>query len=62
MKVKLTSGSGASITFSDGTVQSSAYTSVTCGGGFAESVEVAGKRATYEPCEGVDGGSIRSLI
>ena len=47
--VKLTSGSGASITFSDGTVQSSAYTGVTCGGDFAESVDVSGDRNKYEP-------------
>jgi hypothetical protein len=37
--VKLTSGSGASITFADGTVQSTAYTGVTCGGDYAESVD-----------------------
>jgi hypothetical protein len=47
--VKLTSGSGASITFQDGTVQSTAYTGVTCGGDFAESVDVSGSRASYEP-------------
>jgi hypothetical protein len=47
--VKLTSGSGASITFQDGTVQSTAYTGVTCGGDYAESVDVTGNRGQYEP-------------
>lgn len=47
--LKLTLGSGASITFADGTVQSTAYTGVSCGGDFAESVDVTGKRKKYEP-------------
>jgi len=47
--VKLTSGSGASVTFADGTVQSTAYTGVSCGGDFAESVDVTGKPKKYEP-------------
>lgn len=47
--VKLTSGSGASITFQDGSVQSTAYTGVTCGGDYAESVDVTGNRTKYEP-------------
>jgi hypothetical protein len=47
--VKLTSGSGASVTFADGTVQSTAYTGVTCGGDYAESVDVTGDRTNYEP-------------
>lgn len=47
--VKLTSGSGASITFQDGTTQSTAYTGVTCGGDYAESVDVTGDRRHYEP-------------
>jgi hypothetical protein len=59
--VKLTSGSGASITFADGTVQSTAYTGVTCGGDYAESVDVAGTRTSYEPGDvlviGPDSGS-----
>ena len=59
--VKLTSGSGASITFADGTVQSTAYTGVTCGGDYAESVDVAGLRTSYEPGDvlviGPDSGS-----
>jgi hypothetical protein len=59
--VKLTAGSGASITFADGTVQSTAYTGVTCGGDYAESVDVAGVRTSYEPGDvlviGPDSGS-----
>jgi hypothetical protein len=47
--VKLTSNSGASITFQDGTTQSTAYTGVTCGGDYAESVDVTGNRTNYEP-------------
>jgi hypothetical protein len=47
--VKLTANSGASITFADGTVQSTAYTGVTCGGDYAESVDVMGGRTKYEP-------------
>lgn len=42
-------GKGSSITFQDGTVQSTAYTGVTCGGDYAESVDVAGDRKNYEP-------------
>ena len=48
--VKLTSGSGASITFADGTTQSTAYTG-TCtatGGDYAESVDVSGEKSGYE--------------
>jgi hypothetical protein len=45
--VKLTAGSGASITFQDGTVQSSAFTGVLCGGDYAESVDVTGDRKSY---------------
>jgi hypothetical protein len=47
--IKLTSGSGASITFADGSVQSTAYTGVTCGGDFAESVDITGNRAKFSP-------------
>jgi hypothetical protein len=47
--VKLTANSGASITFADGTTQSTAYTGVTCGGDYAESVDVIGARTSYEP-------------
>jgi hypothetical protein len=45
----LTANSGGSITFQDGTKQSTAYTGVTCGGDYAESVDVAGNRKSYEP-------------
>lgn len=47
--VKLTTGSGAAITFQDGTTQSTAYTGVICGGDYAESVDVTGNRTHYEP-------------
>lgn len=46
--VKL-SGSGASITFPDGTVQSTAWSGTLCGGDYAESVNVSGSRKNYEP-------------
>jgi hypothetical protein len=42
------SSSGA-ITFADGTVQSTAWTGVLCGGDYAESVDVSGDRAHYGP-------------
>ena len=49
--IKLTSGSGGSITFADGTVQTTASTGIggTCGGDYAESVDVSGERTNYEP-------------
>lgn len=47
--IKLTSGSGASITYADGTVQSTAWTGSLCGGDYAESVDVSGKRKQYGP-------------
>ena len=47
--LKLTSGSGGSITFADGTVQSTAYTGVACGGDYAESVDVNGNPHHYTP-------------
>jgi hypothetical protein len=47
--IKLTASSGGFITFQDGSVQSTAYTGVVCGGDFAESVDVTGRRASYEP-------------
>lgn len=37
------------LTFSDGTVQSTAFTGVVCGGDYAESVDVTGDRTRYEP-------------
>jgi hypothetical protein len=47
--VKLTANSGASITFQDGTTQTTAYTGVLCGGDYAESVDVTGDRDKYQP-------------
>lgn len=47
--LKLTSGSGASVTFADGTIQSTAWTGSLCGGDYAESVDVTGERSHYEP-------------
>lgn len=47
--VKLTSGSGASITYSDGTQQTTAWTGVVCGGDYAEDVETDGNKSGYEP-------------
>ncbi len=44
-----TSGSGASITFADGTIQSTAWNGVLTGGDYAESVNVSGDREKYEP-------------
>jgi hypothetical protein len=46
--IKLTAGSGGSITFQDGTTQSTAYTG-SCGGDFAESIDVTGDRTAYGP-------------
>lgn len=43
------SGTGASMTFPDNTVQSTAWNGTTCGGDYAESVDVAGDRKAYEP-------------
>ncbi len=47
--VKLTSGSGASVTFADGTTQSTAWSGTLCGGDYAESVDITGERTQYEP-------------
>ena len=47
--VKLTAGTGSTLTFSDGTTQSTAWTGVLCGGDYAESVSVSGERQRYEP-------------
>jgi hypothetical protein len=47
--IKLTSGQGGSITFSDGTVQSTAWSGTLCGGDYAESVDITGDRTQYEP-------------
>jgi hypothetical protein len=37
------------ITFSDGTTQTTAFNSTLCGGDYAESIDVTGKRSTYQP-------------
>ncbi len=44
-------GVGASLTFPDGTVQSTAYAGSVCpaGGDYAESVDVVGRKEEYEP-------------
>jgi hypothetical protein len=47
--VKLSAGSGASITFPDGSVQSVAWNGTTLGGDYAESVDVSGNRNSFEP-------------
>jgi len=47
--VKLTAGSGAKMTFQDGSVQSVAWNGVLSGGDYAESVDVIGDRKAYEP-------------
>lgn len=47
--VKLTAGTGASMTYSDGTVQSTAWTGVLSGGDYAESIDVIGERTQYQP-------------
>jgi hypothetical protein len=47
--LKLTANSGASITFQDGTTQATAYTGVTCGGDYAESIDATGDRTKYAP-------------
>lgn len=47
--VKLTAGSGASITFADGTQQTTAWTGVLCGGDYAEAVDARGDLKHYGP-------------
>lgn len=47
--IKLTAGSGASMTYPDGTVQSTAWNGVLFGGDYAESVDVSGDHESYEP-------------
>jgi len=46
--IKLTNGSGASMTFADGTTQTTAWTGTVCGGDYAEAMNVAGGKAQYE--------------
>lgn len=47
--IKLTTGTGSHIVFSDSTQQSTAWTGVLSGGDYAESVDVTGERTTFEP-------------
>ncbi len=47
--IKLTTNSGGSITFQDGTTQTTAFIPSNCGADYAESVGVTGNRAKYEP-------------
>ncbi len=47
--VKLTAGSNGSITFQDGTTQTTAFIPANCGADFAESVGVGSGRAKYGP-------------
>ena len=47
--IRLSAGLGGSITFQDGTTQSTAYTGTTCGGDYAESMDVSGERTKYAP-------------
>jgi hypothetical protein len=41
--------SPTSLTFSDGTTQTTAYTGISCGGDYAETVDVSGDRKNYQP-------------
>jgi hypothetical protein len=47
--VMLTNGSGASLTFADGTIQSTAWNGTLCGGDYAETVNASGDHKKYEP-------------
>lgn len=47
--IKLSTGSGGTLSFPDGTIQSTAWTGALCGGDYAESVDVSGERAKYGP-------------
>ena len=47
--IKLTSGSGGSVTYSDGSVQTTAWNGVLSGGDYAESVNISGDKNSYEP-------------
>jgi hypothetical protein len=47
--VALTHGSGGSMIYPDGTVQSTAWNGTTLGGDYAESIDVLGDITTYEP-------------
>lgn len=47
--ITLTAGSGASMTFADGTVQATAWNGVLHAGDYAEAVDVTGDRSEYDP-------------
>jgi hypothetical protein len=47
--IKITGGSNGSITFQDGSQQSTAFIPANCGADYAESVGVSGDRTQYEP-------------
>lgn len=47
--LKLTSGSGGTIVFPDGTSQTTAWTGALCGGDYAESVDVSDDSTRYQP-------------
>lgn len=47
--VKLTAGSGSSMTFQDGSVQTVAWNGILSGGDYAESIDVTGDPYEYEP-------------
>jgi hypothetical protein len=47
--VKLTAGSGASITFADNSVQTTAWNGVLNGGDYAEDMRATGMKEKYEP-------------
>ncbi|WP_041585985.1 hypothetical protein [Terriglobus saanensis] len=66
--VKLTAGSGASMTYPDGTIQSTAWNGVLSGGDYAESVNVSGDHENYEPGDvlvtdpAIEGNFLRSSV
>lgn len=57
--IALTTGGGGSILYPDGTVQATAWNGTTLGGDYAESVDIAGERTSYEPGDiiAIDGSS-----
>jgi hypothetical protein len=61
--VKLTAGSGASMTFQDGSIQTVAWNGTLAGADYAESVDVTGERAKYEPGDVlvIDSGAERTF-
>lgn len=47
--IKLTAGSGGSVTYADGTTQTTAWNGVLNGGDYAEDMRATGKKEKYEP-------------